>query len=108
MVIFYILDITLNVSDLDTLGQSFLIVSLPLSSIWASQENEAVQRRGITTTSSSAPVHSSPSSQFFRRFQFFNKTSKDNTHASHRDLEKAPNFSEAEGTKETGNSVASA
>jgi pheromone alpha factor receptor len=85
-VIFYILDLAVtdkSFNNFNTLGQTFLVCSLPLSALWASAE---VKERGAVNQSSQGTTGSHSRSKF-RFFSRDEKKSKDS------DIEKAPSYS---------------
>lgn len=81
VVVIYVVDFTLNPIDaLGNLAEAFLVVSLPLSTIWASQQSE--QTPVLNTSLSSVTENSS---RIIQKFRFLQR-SKDR---NHEDVEKA-------------------
>jgi hypothetical protein len=93
--IFIILDfVAPDVENLTSIGQTLLVASLPVSTIWASHESGGNANRGRVTMS----TDSTPSSGF-RRFRLF-KGSKDAT-PTQSDLEKQSRSSYSESDQTT-------
>ena len=84
--VIYILDFTLDpINALGHLAQAFLVISLPLSALWASHQSE--QSPIPRTSLSNVTEHSSQIAQKFR----FLRRSKE---GSHDDLEKSSSFTD--------------